>query len=154
MAEEGTRFLVDTSPTKGVVVDGITRDASDQDCVFDLVDNSIDAARNLIFRNISPKLRNELPEGYEGYELKLTISGSSLKILDNCGGISVDDLKKHVLRFGEQSQQSMGIGAFGVGLNRALFRLGDIAHIVTDNGRQRAELTLNKEKYLKVKIYC
>ena len=64
MAEQGKRFLIDTSPTKEAVVDGITRDATDEECIFDLIDNSIDAARNIIFRNISPKLRTELPEGY------------------------------------------------------------------------------------------
>src|SRR5205807_6836859 len=85
MAEEGKRILVDTSPTKEVVVDGITRDATDEECIFDLIDNSIDAARNIIFRNISPKLRNELPEGYSGYEVKLHIGGASFKISDNCG---------------------------------------------------------------------
>ena len=153
MAEQGKRFLVDTSPTKEVVVDGITRDATNEECIFDLIDNSIDAARNIIFRNISPRLRSELPDGYSGYEVRLHLSGSSLKIWDNCGGIPVEDLRKHVLRFGERSDQSMGIGAFGVGLNRALFRLGDTAHILTDTGRQRAELNLSKEKYLDARAW-
>lgn len=153
MAEEGKRILVDTSPTKEVVVDGITRDATDEECIFDLIDNSIDAARNIIFRNISPKLRSELPEGYSSYEIKLHINNTSFKISDNCGGIAIDDLRKTVLRFGERSEQSMGIGSFGVGLNRALFRLGDTAHIATDTGRQRAELTLDKEKYLETRSW-
>jgi hypothetical protein len=60
----------------------------------------------------------------------------------------VDSLKDSVLRFGDRSDQSMGIGAFGVGLNRAIFRLGDSVHIVTDTARQRAEIGLEKEKYL------
>lgn len=153
MAEAAKRILIDTSPTKEVVVDGITRDATDEECIFDLIDNSIDAARNLIFRNISPKLRNELPEGYSGYEVKLHLNNTSFKISDNCGGIPVDDLRKSVLRFGDRSEQSMGIGAFGVGLNRALFRLGDTALIVTDTGRQRAEVTLEKEKYLDARTW-
>lgn len=148
MAKDGKRFLVDTSPTKEVVVDGITRDASDHECIFDLIDNSIDAARNITFGNISPKLRNELPEGYAGYEIKLYLSGASFKITDNCGGIAVANLKDSVLRFGERSDQDMGIGTFGVGLNRAIFRLGDSVHIVTDTGRERAEISLAKDKYL------
>jgi hypothetical protein len=47
----------------------------------------------------------------------------------------------------------MGIGAFGVGLNRALFRLGDYAHLTTDTGRERTELTLSKEKYLEARAW-
>jgi hypothetical protein len=153
MAKEGARFLVDTSPTKEVVVDGITRDATDEECIFDLIDNSIDAARNIIFRNISPKLRNELPDGYTGYGVKLNLGATSFKISDDCGGIPVENLRKNVLRFGERSDQNMGIGAFGVGLNRALFRLGNTAHIVTDDGHQRSELSLNKEKYLEARAW-
>ena len=101
----------------------------------------------------SSAARNELPDGYSGYEIKLHLSGSGLKISDNCGGIPVDDLRKTVFRFGQRSEQSMGIGAFGVGLNRALFRLGDHASIVTDTGQERAELTLSKEKYLDARAW-
>lgn len=141
-------FPVDTSPTKRVVVDSITRDATDEECIFDLIDNAIDAARNIIFSNIAPKLRNELPSGYAGFEIKLNLDSSSLKITDNCGGISIEALKKVALRFGEQSDQKMGIGAFGVGLNRALFRLGSFGQITTETRRERAEVTVEKDKYL------
>jgi hypothetical protein len=148
MAKSASEFQVDTSPTKEVVVDSITRDATDEECIFDLIDNSIDAARNVIFSNISPKLRNELPSGYAGYEIKLKLDSANLNIADNCGGIPIEALKKVALRFGEQSDQKMGIGAFGVGLNRALFRLGGFAQITTETGRERAEVTLEKDKYL------
>jgi Histidine kinase-, DNA gyrase B-, and HSP90-like ATPase len=147
MAKAEKRFTVDTSPTKAVVVDSITRDATNEECIFDLIDNSIDAARNAIFSHISPKVRTELPDSYAGYEIKLHLSGTSLKIADNCGGISIDNLKKSAFRFGEQSEQRMGIGAFGVGLNRAMFRLGSVGTLTTDTGRERAEVSLDKETY-------
>jgi len=146
---EPRNFLIDTRPTKDVVVDGITRDATDEECVFDLIDNSIDAARNTIFRDVSPSGRKVLPDNYSGYKLKLKFSSSALSIEDNCSGISIKHLKTVALRFGERSQQAMGIGAFGVGLNRALFRLGGISHIVTDTGSERAEVILNKDEYLR-----
>lgn len=148
MGKSSKEFQVDTSPTKEVVVDSITRDATDQECIFDLIDNSIDAARNIIFRNISPKLRDQLPEGYAGFEIKVDLNSHGLKIVDNCGGIPIQDLRKIALRFGEQSEQRMGIGAFGVGLNRALFRLGKIAKIETETDSERAEVALDKEKYI------
>jgi hypothetical protein len=147
MAKAEKRFLVDTSPTKAVVVDSITRDATNEECIFDLIDNSIDAARNAIFSHISPKVRTELPDSYAGYEIKLHLSGTSFKIVDNCGGISIDNLKKSAFRFGEQSEQQMGIGAFGIGLNRAMFRLGAVGTLTTDTGRERAEVSLDKETY-------
>jgi hypothetical protein len=147
MAKAEKQFLVDTTPTKAVVVDSITRDATNEECVFDLIDNSIDAARNSIFRHISPKLRTELPDSYSGYEIRLYLSGANFRIVDNCGGIPIDTLKNTAFRFGEQSEQRMGIGAFGVGLNRAMLRLGAIGKLTTDTGRERAEVSLDKETY-------
>jgi Histidine kinase-, DNA gyrase B-, and HSP90-like ATPase len=149
MAKPEKHFLVDTSPTKEVVVDSITRDATDEECVFDLIDNSIDAARNIIFSHIAPKLRTELPDSYSGYEIRLSFSGAEFKIVDNCGGISIENLKDTAFRFGERSEQRMGIGAFGVGMNRAIFRLGDKSTLTTDTSTERAEVSLDKESYLK-----
>jgi hypothetical protein len=148
MAKEGKQFLIDTRPTKAVVVDGITRDATDEECVFDLIDNSIDAARNVIFHE-NPQHRNEIPDDYSGYKIRLRFSGGGFSIEDNCGGISIEHLRKEALRFGEGGKQIMGIGAFGVGLNRALFRLGRFSHIVTDTGTERAEINIDKEAYTK-----
>lgn len=149
MARGGKPFKVDTRPTKLVVVDGLTRDASVQACIFDLIDNSIDAARETIFLRLTPAARDELPDSYNKYEIKLTLNGTEFRIEDNCGGIPVDKLKKLVMRFGERSSHQLGIGVFGVGLNRALFKLGKVSHLRTDTGKQRAELVLNVADYLK-----
>jgi len=43
----GKPFKVDTRPSKAVVVDSLTRDTSVDACIFDLIDNSIDAARDM-----------------------------------------------------------------------------------------------------------
>jgi len=59
MAKSAKEFPVDTSPTKEVVVDSITRDAADEDCVFDL----IEGLRGIEWANL----------GYEGPR-KLCIS--------------------------------------------------------------------------------
>jgi hypothetical protein len=95
MAKSGKPFKVDTRPTKLVVVDGLTRDASVQACIFDLVDNSIDAAQEEIFQGLPLSERDEIPESYEGYEIDLTINGSELRIVDNCGGIPVENPKSN-----------------------------------------------------------
>jgi hypothetical protein len=149
MARAGKPFSVDTHPTKEVVVNGLTRDATVQACIFDLIDNSIDAARDTIFARHPEATRDDLPESYNNYKIDITLNGAEFRIEDNCGGISVENLKKLVLRFGERSQHSMGIGAFGVGLNRALFKLGKISHLKTDTGKQRAEMILEVDAYLK-----
>ena len=148
MSRAGKPFSVDTHPTKDVVVNGLTKDATVQACIFDLIDNSVDAARDTIFSDREPKDRNELPSSYAGFEIRLTFSSNGFKIGDNCGGIAVDALKKLVMRFGKRSSHNFGIGTFGVGLNRALFKLGKVSHLKTDTGKQRAELILRVDEYL------
>jgi len=139
---------VDTRPTKRVVVDSLTRDATVRASVFDLIDNSIDAARDTIFSELEPHEEHLLPASYRSFEISLELSGTKLKIKDNCGGISHDHLKSMVLRFGERSDHELGIGVFGVGLNRALFKLGQTSTLTTDTGLERAELVLDVPTYL------
>ena len=148
MARKGKLFLVSTEPSKEIVVDGLTRDVDVQTCIFDLIDNSTDAARETILADVAPEDRVVLPESYEGFEIDLMLNSDGLTIKDNCGGISVDDLQNMVLRFGKRSTHDMGIGVFGVGLNRALFKLGRVSHLKTDNGARRAELVLKIDEYL------
>lgn len=148
MARAGKPFKVDTHPTKEIIVNGLTRDATVEACIFDLIDNSIDAARDTIFQRLVPAARDELPDSYNKHKIELTLNGAEFKIADNCGGIPVDRLKKMVMRFGERSDHPFGIGIFGVGLNRALFKLGKVSHLKTDTGKQRAELVLNVDDYL------
>ncbi|WP_081070617.1 ATP-binding protein [Burkholderia stagnalis] len=150
--KKSTTFSVDTTPSKEVIVESLTRDISIDACVFDLIDNAVDAARNAIFLKKKENGNNdELPISYRGYEIKIQFSADTFSIQDNCGGISIADLKASVLRFGERSAHRLGIGVFGVGLNRALFKIGRISHIVTDTGTERAELNLDTEKYLRAK---
>lgn len=148
-AEKGNPFSVDTRPTKIMVVGSLTRDIGVEASLFDLIDNSIDAARETIFKTDREGKTVELPKSYAGFKVALTFSGTGCSVADNCGGIEVEHLKTMVLRFGEQSKHSMGIGVFGLGLNRAMFKLGRVIHLKTDTGRQRAELVLDVGEYLK-----
>lgn len=148
MARKGKPLVVRTDPSKEVVVDGLTRDVDVATCVFDLIDNGADAARETIFAGVFAEDRRVLPESYEGFQIDLTFSSDGLTVKDNCGGISVENLRSMVLRFGKRSIHDMGIGVFGVGLNRALFKLGRVSHLKTDTGAQRVELVLDTAKYL------
>lgn len=149
MPKKGKPFLVDTKPTKEVVVDSLTRDISVEACLFDLIDNAVDAARDTIFSRLEEKHVEGLPGSYSGFKITLVFSNDGCLIDDNCGGITVERLRTMVLRFGQRSSHPMGIGIFGLGLNRALFKLGRVSHLKTDTGSQRAELILKTEEYLK-----
>jgi len=148
MSKTGSQFIVDTQPTKEVVVSGLTKDASVEACIFDLIDNSIDAARERLLEE-DPQEGISMPDDFSFFEIKLNISGDGVSIADNCGGIPIAALRDMVLRFGKPSSQALGIGVYGVGLNRAIFKLGRLSTLQTDTGKARAELTLNVSEYLK-----
>lgn len=148
MPDNGEDFEVDTSPTKEAVVNSLTRDISERACIFDLIDNAVDAARNSIFEKLPPDEWNTLPVSYAGYTIEIKLNGNGYTVQDNCGGISADKLQTMVMKFGQRSAHKMGIGIFGVGLNRALFKLGRISHLKTDTGKERAELVLDTDEYL------
>ena len=151
MPPRAERRHADTSPTKEVVVQSFTRDATTQACLFDLVDNAIDAAREALEVR-SAKARPAtmgLPSSYKGFRVDLRVSGNEVRIEDNASGIAAADLEKSVLRFGQRAGRPHGIGFYGVGLNRALFKLGRTIEIDTDDGTSRSLLQFDVDEYLK-----
>ena len=104
-------FYADTSPNKSFTIDTFTRDASVIDCIFDLIDNSIDAARKHLENKRSlKKSRDGLVSSYAGIEIEVTISSNSVRVIDNCCGMSPVEIEKHVLRFGQPSDAKYSIG--------------------------------------------
>jgi len=148
MASKPQGFSVDTRPNKAVVVDSLIRDISIDACIFDLIDNSIDAARETIYKFDKSADQNKPPASYENFKIEIKTDGDQFSIIDNCGGITQDDLAKSVLRFGQRSSHKSGIGVFGVGLNRAIFKLGTLINIESDTGREKCTLELNTPEYI------
>jgi hypothetical protein len=142
-------FTVDTSPTKTAVVESLTGDATVIECVLDLIDNSIDGARNTLFRDNQANPSEGLPESYSAYHLDIRITPQRFTLSDNCGGISVDDLSHTALRFGKPSSHELGIGLYGIGLNRAIFRLGRKSVLKTDDGEAQSTVIIDVDEYLK-----
>lgn len=112
------------NPTKAFFVRMITRDISLADCILDLIDNSVDAAW---------QLKGSKPNAYSnktkltGYKIEITASSSKFTIRDNCGGISLDNAAKYAFTFGrsdEMVQDPYSIGVYGIGMKRAVFKLG------------------------------
>ena len=75
-------------PTKAFFVRMLTRDISTQDCILDLIDNSVDAAWSHT-RAGARKL--EVSRKLARFAIHITISKDRFVISDNCGGISLDD---------------------------------------------------------------
>lgn len=106
--------------TKDFFVTMITRDISLRDCIFDLLDNAIDGARR------KPTATASQP--FSGYEVRLEFDANVFRISDNCGGIRLSDAIDYAFHFGRRpnspSDVKGGIGLYGIGMKRAIFKIG------------------------------
>lgn len=114
----------------------MTTDVELVDAIFDLIDNSIDAARNNIisFENYS-KDDIGLPNNYSNYEIKIDFSSDRIAIADNCLGIDSESIEDRAFYTGRKSNHKFGIGYYGLGLKRAFLKAGKSFSIQSDNGK-------------------
>jgi len=113
------------NPTKTFFVRMITRDISLEDCILDLIDNSVDGAW---------KCEGSKPVGLADgadlrrYRIDITASSEEFRITDNCGGMSLSEAADHAFSFGRQATDATddySIGVYGIGMKRAVFKLGE-----------------------------
>lgn len=130
-----------------------TTDISAEECIYDLIDNSIDAAREEIQAGKYQPDNFGLPSSYDGYELNLTITNETISISDNCKGVSKEEFQKSAFVIGHRKTSDYGIGFYGIGLKRALLKLGNSYKVTSDDGSDkilfaadRASLSSRKEK--------
>jgi hypothetical protein len=133
-------------PKKQFFLDMFTRDLSLEDCILDLIDNSIDsilknedidiAKQILVTRSTKPR------SGGTTYQIKITYSPNEFKIEDNCGGIPYNEARDEVFCFGPPPDGEGRLGVYGVGLKRAIFKLGKrvvVESHTTEDGFRMAE---------------
>lgn len=116
-------------PTRAFFVRMLTRDISLLDCILDLIDNSVDAAWAQV--DADP---TSLEPGtvLAGSEIRIEISDNRFRIQDNCGGIDLNDAVNYAFTFGRTESdppEAYAIGVYGIGLKRAVFKLGDDVRI-------------------------
>jgi len=108
--------IIQAQPTKELFISMLIKDVELSDAIIDLVDNSVDAAGS-----IRPD------ENYNGLRIDIEIKKDYFKIADNCGGIPVDVARQYAFRFGRPEEMPLtkhSIGWIGIGMKRALFKLG------------------------------
>lgn len=117
METEVSDNIINALPTKGLFVSMLVRDIGTARAIIDLVDNAVDGAR-----------RTKPDDKFTGLWIRLTIDKHQFRIADNCGGMTIDTARKYAFRFGRPSESprtAHSVGQFGVGMKRALFKLGD-----------------------------
>ena len=143
---ENNRLKIQTGIDPNFLSATLTEDIQLTDAIFDLFDNSIDAARNQITNDAKQKtLKDEfgLPSNYSGYEITLTLDTDAIAAADNCMGFDKEALKNEALYIGRRSDHPFGIGNYGVGLKRALMKAGEEINVTTENSHNRCEINFN-----------
>jgi hypothetical protein len=130
--------VIDARPTKRFFVRMLVRDIELVPAIIDLIDNSVDGAKRLAAeapkrkksKKKAPASRTaKLGEGIDlsAHRIDITIDGQSFLIEDNCGGIELDRALEYAFRFGRPDDVDPvegEVGQFGVGMKRALFKMG------------------------------
>lgn len=133
--------IVHMDPSKEFFIDIITRDIKLDRSIFDLIDNSIDAAKCI-------------SKNFKGYKIRLTLNKSAFIIEDNCGGITINQARNHAFKFGNINQvnkREATIGHFRIGMKRAFFRIGSIIKVESATKEDFFSFIIDTEKWRRVK---
>jgi len=133
-----TNDRAEASPTKQFFVSMLTRDISLADAILDLVDNCLDGAL---------RLANGADVDYAQYFVKIRLSAEHFSIEDNCGGIPRDVAKNYAFKMGrepddDRDSDTETIGMYGVGMKRAIFKMGRGALVRTRHGEGTFEVPI------------
>lgn len=135
------KMIAEGEPTKGFFIDMLTRDILLSDAIFDLVDNSIDGAR---------KLRGN--GDLNGLKIEINLTKDKFSIADNCGGFSIETARKYAFRFGRpeefKKENNYSIGRFGIGMKRALFKIGSSFSVQSKCEKDLFEVQADLKKWI------
>src|SRR5438445_10561616 len=125
-----TTKLASAFPRKHFFLEMFTRDISLEDCILDLIDNSIDGLIRTRGIDIGASLlkngSENLPKSGSRPKIEIRYSNEEFEILDFCGGITRGHALKDVFNFGHAEGETGGaLGVYGIGLKRAIFKIGN-----------------------------
>lgn len=134
-------LVVKANPTKEFFVNMLVRDILLKQAIIELIDNSIDGARG-------SRENNE----YRGLAITVKFDRNMFEIKDNCGGIPVDVAANYAFRFGRpknaKSSNAETTGIFGIGMKRALFKIGRKFSIHSVTKTSEFDLNLDVDEWL------
>lgn len=127
------------SPTKRFFVSMLTRDINLADAILDLIDNCLDGAL---------RLADGDTVDYAQHFVKIKLATDHFSIEDNCGGIPREVAKNYAFKMGrepddERDSDTETIGMYGVGMKRAIFKMGREALVRTCYGKDTFEVPIS-----------
>ena len=136
---------VSALPTKAFFVDMLTKDVSLSSAIMDLIDNCVDGA-----------LRLRGDGSLEGLIVKINVNEKEFLIEDNCGGIPLEIARRYAFRFGRPDNAppvDNSVGLFGVGMKRAMFKLGREFEVQAKFDKTSFSVTVDVEAWQKEELW-
>lgn len=130
----------------GYLENTLTTDISVLESIFDLIDNSIDAARDHLLSHKFERDKYGLPKDYSGYNINIRLGKKYISILDNCLGMEESTLTQKAFKTADTSNHKYGIGHYGLGLKRALLKFGSEYAMSSDNGEIAFKMHFDNKK--------
>lgn len=133
-------FDAKANAEKRLFISLITRDISLTDAIVDLTDNSVNAALKTM--SSTPQNASEFQRLFQNTRvkpratIKVAISSNKVSIEDNASGIDFKSAMNEVFRFGhsrEYHNKRDRLSVYGIGMKRALFKIGKDVSIVSDH---------------------
>ena len=117
---------VPSNPEKSFFISMLTRDIDLQDAILDLLDNCVDGVIRVRSGAMAKK------DSFTGFWAHITFDENKFVIEDNCGGIPWTIAHEYAFRMGRPpgvSTRPGTIGVVGIGMKRALFKMGRSCHV-------------------------
>ncbi len=127
----------------------LTRDIGLKTSILDLCDNAIDQAVRQDGVDAMGLLladRGTAPRRFVNRNISIEFGPDSFRIRDTCGGISVDDARRRVFLFGDPDPAHFaghGLSVYGIGMKRALFKIGNKIRIASATEQDWFELEID-----------
>lgn len=125
---------IKAAPAKRFFVEMLTRDIDLKDAILDLLDNCVDG----VMRERYGKGQINTDNPYDGYEARISFDETTFSIRDNCGGIPQTVALERAFRMGrpaefrEADNDIPTVGVYGIGMKRAMFKMGRKSTIVSN----------------------
>lgn len=137
----GEQDTAEAIPTKQFFVSMLTRDINLADAILDLVDNCLDGALRVADGGVVD---------YSQHFVDITLNNKLFSIEDNCGGIPREIAKNYAFKMGrepddERDAENETIGMYGVGMKRAVFKMGRDAKVRTRYNGDVFEVPITSE---------
>lgn len=148
------KLFADASPEKRLFISLITRDIPLVAAFLDLIDNSINSAvepfsQQLLTANDYLRVFQD-EEISPSVDISLEINSERVEIIDTATGISARTAQDHVFKFGrglDEKHDADRLSVYGIGLKRAIFKLGNKITISSDHADGGFDLVLDVLKW-------